>query len=106
MLNNPFKNRAHLKAYVSNHKFLITLCTFILWMTFFDQYDVRNIFGLYQQHQQVLKDKEYYQSQIQDSRVKLKELSSDKDKLEKFARENYLMKRDNEDVFIIEKQHD
>lgn len=106
MLQNPFKNRAHVKTYVSKHKFLITLVTFALWMIFFDQYDVRNIFGLYQQYQQVARDKEYYQSQIQDTRIKLKELSSDKDKLEKFARENYLMKRDNEDVFIIEKKHD
>lgn len=106
MLKKIFQNQATLRAYLSKNKYWITLGVFVLWMTFFDQYDLKNIFGLYQQHQQVLRDKEYYQDQIKDTKIKLQELSSDRDKLEKFARENYLMKRDDEDVFIIEQQHD
>ena len=45
---------------------------------------------------------EYYRAQTETDKVKLQELRSDKDNLEKFARENYLMKKENEDVFIIE----
>lgn len=45
---------------------------------------------------------EYYRGQTEKDKEKLKELESDKDQIEKFARENYLMKKDNEDVFIIE----
>lgn len=45
---------------------------------------------------------EYYRDKTVEDKQKLKELESDKDHIEKFARENYLMKKDDEDVFIIE----
>jgi len=45
---------------------------------------------------------EYYRNQTEQDKQKLKELESDKDHIEKFARENYLMKKENEDVFIVE----
>lgn len=45
---------------------------------------------------------EFYRKKIEADKTKLYELQSDKDNLEKFARENYLMKKENEEVFIIE----
>ena len=45
---------------------------------------------------------EYYRHQTEIDRVKLNELQSNIENLEKYARENYLMKKDNEDVFLIE----
>ena len=45
---------------------------------------------------------EYYQEKTETDKRKLNELRSDKDNIEKFARENYLMKQENEEVFIIE----
>ena len=45
---------------------------------------------------------EFYKKKIEADRTKLHELQSDKDNLEKFARENYLMKKKDEEVFIIE----
>jgi Septum formation initiator len=45
---------------------------------------------------------EYYRGQTETDKRKLKELESDKDRIEKFARENYLMKKEDEDVFVIE----
>jgi cell division protein FtsB len=45
---------------------------------------------------------EFYRAQSDTNRLKLNELQSNKYNLEKFARENYLMKKDNEEVFIIE----
>jgi cell division protein FtsB len=44
---------------------------------------------------------EFYRSRSEADRIKLNELQSNTQDLEKFARENYLMKRDNEDLFII-----
>ncbi len=46
-------------------------------------------------------DKEYYQVKIKQTREDLKELTSDMENLERFAREKYLMKRDNEEVFVF-----
>lgn len=45
---------------------------------------------------------EYYREQTVKDKQKLQELQSDKDRIEKFARENYLMKKEDEDVFIVE----
>ncbi|MDU1903213.1 MAG: septum formation initiator family protein [Dysgonomonas sp.] len=45
---------------------------------------------------------EYYREKTEEDKKKIEELNSDKDNIEKFARENYKMKRENEEVFIIE----
>lgn len=45
---------------------------------------------------------EFYRQQTETDKEKLNELQSNKDDLEKFARENYLMKKENEDIFIID----
>lgn len=44
----------------------------------------------------------YYKEKTVEDKTKLQELRSDKDNIEKFARENYKMKRDDEEVFVIE----
>lgn len=50
---------------------------------------------------QLEKDKIYYINKIKEDSSKLYELKTDSKNLEKFAREQYLMKKDNEDIFII-----
>jgi cell division protein DivIC len=45
---------------------------------------------------------QFYQKQTEVDRKKLDELKSNTENLEKFARENYLMKKENEEIFIIE----
>lgn len=45
--------------------------------------------------------KEYYRKTIEDDNRKIQELLSNRDNLEKFAREQYLMKNSNEDIYII-----
>lgn len=51
--------------------------------------------------QNVKKEIKQYQLQADSNKIKLDELNSSKENLEKFARENYLMKKNNEEVFII-----
>jgi len=50
---------------------------------------------------QLEKDKLYYQERIEEDRKRIEELKTDDENLEKFAREQYLMKKENEDVFYI-----
>ncbi|HMM02427.1 MAG: FtsB family cell division protein [Dysgonomonas sp.] len=45
---------------------------------------------------------EHYRNKTIEDKQKLQELQSDKDRIEKFARENYLMKKPDEDVFLVE----
>jgi cell division protein FtsB len=83
-----------------NKYFLISLA-FLVWMIFFDKND---LFSQYQYRQQVNKlkqEREFYQKETDKVRKDLDELNSDPKKLEKFAREKYLMKKDNEDIFVI-----
>ena len=45
---------------------------------------------------------EYYRNQTEADKAKLNELQSNVENLEKYARENYLMKKENEEIFVIE----
>ncbi|SFT00619.1 Cell division protein FtsB [Mucilaginibacter polytrichastri] len=86
-----------------NKYFLVTVA-FVVWMIFFDKND---IYSQYQYHQQVTKlqqESEFYQKETAKVSKDLDELTSDKAKLEKFAREKYLMKKDNEDIFVVVKE--
>jgi len=83
-----------------NKYFLVTIA-FLVWMIFFDTND---LFSQYQYHQEVSKlklERDFYQKETAKVRNDLDELTSNPQMLEKFAREKYLMKRDNEDVFVI-----
>ena len=88
---------------VKNKFFLVTIA-FLVWMVFFDKND---LLSQYQYHQQVNKlkqERDFYQKETEKVSKDLDELNSNPQKLEKFAREKYLMKKDNEDVFVIVKE--
>jgi len=88
---------------VKNKFFLVTVA-FVVWMVFFDKND---LFSQYQSHQQVSKlkqERNFYKAETDKVNKDLDELTSNPQKLEKFAREKYLMKKPNEDVFVIVKE--
>jgi len=72
-------------------------------MVFFDKND---LFSQYQYHEQLSKlkqERDFYTKETAKVNKDLDELTSNPAKLEKFAREKYLMKKDNEDVYVIVK---
>jgi len=84
------------------NKYSLSLILFFVWIIFFDSNNlIERTFNLKKVHQ-LEKDKMFYEEKIKDDYAKLKELESNPANLEKFAREHYLMKKDNEDVFITE----
>jgi cell division protein FtsB len=90
-------------ALIKNKYFLVTL-TFVVWMVFFDKND---LYSQYQSNKDVRamqQERDYCLKQTTQVSKDLDELSSNPQKLEKFAREKYLMKKDNEDVFVIVKK--
>ena len=91
---------AKVPPYIRN-KYAITLIVFFVWMLFFDQNDIITQVKLKSELYQINKEKAYYQEQILETQEDLENLLNDNDKLEKFAREKYLMKKDNEDIFVI-----
>ena len=83
------------------NKFFLATVAFVIWMIFFDKND---LFSQYEYHQQLSKltqEQAFYKAETAKVNKDLDELTSDKGKLEKFAREKYLMKKDNEDIFVI-----
>ncbi len=84
------------------NKYLIAVALFTAMMFFFDD---NNLFvQLDRKHQlnELLANKKYYEDKIKTTGQQLSELQSTPASIEKFARENYLMKRDNEDVFVVQ----
>ena len=83
-------------------KYLLTLTGFAVWMLFFDD---RDIITTYYRHRHELKQlqqsKTYYEEQIAGTLKALGQLKLNAATIEKYAREKYLMKRDNEDLFVI-----
>ena len=73
----------------------------IFWMLFFDRYDILSQIKLKQQLQLLEEDKDYYMKETRKTKSELDELMSDNSKLEKFAREKYLMKKEEEVIFVI-----
>lgn len=73
----------------------------ILEMVFIDENSFIQNIRYDRQISQLRKSVNHYQQIVDESRARLDELHSDDENLEKFARETYQMKRDNEDVFII-----
>ncbi len=84
-----------------SNKYFIAGFAFIIWVSFFDMNNLVERFRLNKELKQIEKDKVYYHQRIDEDAARLKELQTNDQNLEKFAREQYLMKRDDEDVFII-----
>ena len=85
------------------NKYFVVSLAFLVWMVFFDKND---LFSQYQYHQQLSKlkhERDFYQKETTKVNQDLDELTSNREKLEKFAREKYLMKKANEDVCVIVK---
>lgn len=86
---------------VVKHRFIITFGVFVLWMLFFDQNNMMEQYKLRSQLNDLQDEKEYYEKEMQKAQQEYDELFTNQESLEKFAREKYLMKKDNEDIFVI-----
>ena len=89
-----------LPPYVRN-KYFITTVAFVLWVAFFDNQNQLYSYHLSQQVNAKEEQKEFYIKQIEQTKKEKIELSSTLDKQEKFAREKYHMKKDDEDLYIV-----
>ncbi len=86
---------------VLRNRYLLTFIIFILWILLFDS---NNLIARYKELKELSKlkvDKEYYTKRIEVDKRKLHELKTDNQNLEKFAREQYRMKKPDEDLYII-----
>ena len=77
---------------------------FTLWVALFDRNDLFSQLELRKQVKQLEAEKKYYMAEVEKNKKDLNALINDPKSLEKFAREKYYMRKDNEDVFVIVKE--
>ncbi len=81
--------------------YVVGIVFFLVWMTFLDQNDFVSRFRLTTKLQSLENEKEYYDARIKDVETDREHLFGDKESLEKFAREKYLMKKETEDIYVV-----
>ena len=88
------------------NKFRVATTAFAVCMLFFDKNDLFAQLERRKELQELNKSKDFYTEQIEQERRFSKELKENPATIEKFAREKYFMKRDGEDLFLVEPAED
>ncbi len=88
------------KAFYTN-KYFIAIFIFIIYITIFSQNNLIERIAAIKKRNELLRQKEYYLKLIKEHSEKIKELTTNKDLLEKFVREEYLMKQKDEIIFLV-----
>lgn len=84
------------------NKYLLTVAGFIVWMLFFDDRDfITTHFRQRAELRKLEHSRNYFQGQISNTQKELDQLKSNPATIEKYAREKYHMKRENEDLFMV-----
>tara|TARA_B110000091_G_scaffold96492_1_gene105068 strand:- start:230 stop:547 length:318 start_codon:yes stop_codon:yes gene_type:complete len=99
MTFKSLKNNSIFK--ILTNTFVLIFTPFLIWMLFFDE----NSYRVHRKFNQEIKDLEstisFYQMKIAEDKATIDKLG-DSLQLERFAREQYLMKKENEDIYIVE----
>lgn len=95
--------RSFFKKYIHN-KYFYTLLAFLIWMLFFDSDSLQRQFKLSLTIQSLKKQEKFYKQEIKKNQNAVNALKYDTTLLEKYAREKYFMKKDNEDIYIVIKK--
>jgi cell division protein DivIC len=88
------------------NKYLILFLLFILWIIFIDDYNLINQNKIKNTVDDLKSQKEFYINEIKSDSTELYQLQNNPAEQEKFAREKFLMKKENEDIFIIREKNE
>ncbi len=101
--NNPLQSLLEQIPPPLRNRYFLVLVAFFAWMIFVDKHDFLTQWRLQKTVNKLEEDKAYYSKQIEVAKQERLDLDLNK---EKFAREQYYMKKPGEDVFIIVKDED
>ncbi|MGL5891408.1 MAG: FtsB family cell division protein [Bacteroidia bacterium] len=83
------------------NKYLLVIAGLTIWLLFFDRNDLFTQLDRRAEVKKLESERDYFSNEIKRNQKEIQELRSNPKLLEKFAREHYLMKKDNEDIFVI-----
>ena len=86
---------------VISNMYVLVLTLFLIWMAFFDTNSILLHYELRKEVKRLKDQADFFEKQIAKDKKEWEKLSNP-DSLEKFAREQYYMKKDNEEIFLIE----
>ena len=89
-LPEPFRN-----------KYLITIIVFLIWIFFIDTFDIITQIKMNNEFKNLKQQQEFYKNEIEKDSTKIYNFNNNPQEQERFARERFLMKKDNEDLFIV-----
>jgi cell division protein FtsB len=106
-MENPVKETIQKKPWLKivSNKYLLISILFGVWMLFLDNYSYMDQRQINKQIDELQDNKKYYQDEIRKDKENIK-LLKNQDQVEKYAREKYYMKRENEEVYIVEYEGD
>lgn len=81
--------------------YVIVSAIFFVWMLVLDSSNLISRYQLSSKLSLLEDEKEYYQEKIKEVAKDREALFGDRESIEKFARENYLMKKDSEEIFVV-----
>lgn len=91
----------HIPSWLTN-KYLLTGIFFVIWMVFFDIKDVLSAFERRDKLNELQNSEQHLKQLITEARTESFLLKNNAQSIEKYAREKYMMKKDNEDLFIVQ----
>jgi cell division protein DivIC len=91
--------------YFIKNKYILTSCFFVVWMIFFAEKDIKSLFVKRAKYADLQQSEQHLVKKIVESKAELGQLKTDIETIEKYAREKYLMKKDNEDLFVLKEKH-
>jgi cell division protein DivIC len=87
-------------SFIKN-KYFIALLAVLTWLLFFDKNNFVQQWRMHRQLKELHQDKQYYLQEIDADSTSIRQLTDDPEAMERYARETYLMKKENEDIYII-----
>ncbi len=90
----------HIPSWLKN-KYLLSSACFVVWLVFFDDRDLISSMNRHRELRELEKSRDHYITEISITSQELEQLKNDPATLEKYAREKYRMKKDNEDLFVL-----
>ena len=94
--SQPLEKRSWKKLSFLGNKYFISSLLFLIWMLFFNEKDIITEF-----RRKAKLNEQHLNEVIIETKQELGQLKNNAQTIEKYAREKYMMKKDNEDLFII-----
>lgn len=86
---------------IVRNKYILSIAIFVVWICFFDRNDLFTQYDRKQELNKLQASATFYEKEIKSTKKHLTELNNDPLVLEKMARENFYMKRNGEEVFVV-----